>query len=94
MPDLEITEVVLVHLNIVNKEYRINMNKSSANINLSETPMSELVQSGALLRTDLPLMKNILKSLAKSGLIPLGETTAESGTDAAIKKNMDLALLR
>ena len=33
-------------------------------------------------------MKNVLKSLAKSVLIPLGLTTAVSATDAAIHKNM------
>ena len=33
-------------------------------------------------------MKNILKPLAKSVLIPLGLTAAESATDAAIHKKM------
>ena len=33
-------------------------------------------------------MKNVLKPLAKSVLIPLGLTTAVSATDAAIHKNM------
>ena len=32
-------------------------------------------------------MKNVLKPLAKSVLIPLGLTAAESATDAAIQKN-------
>ena len=31
-------------------------------------------------------MKNVLKTLAKSVLIPLGSTTATSATDAAIQK--------
>ena len=33
-------------------------------------------------------MKNVLNSLAKSVLIPLGLTTAASATDAAIQKKM------
>ena len=40
---------------------------------------------GPLLKTRLPLMKNTIKSLAKSVLIPLGLTAA---TDAAIYKKM------
>ena len=41
---------------------------------------------GPLLKTGLPLMKNVLKPLAQSGLIPLGLTAAASATDAAIHK--------
>ena len=37
-----------------------------------------------LLKTGLPLMKNLLKPLAKSILIPLGLTAAASATHAAI----------
>ena len=36
----------------------------------------------------LPLMKNVLASLAKSVLIPLGLTAAASATDAAIQKKV------
>ena len=52
-------------------------NNSSANIKLSKTHLSKTVQSGGcrllgpLLKTGLPLMKNIIKPLAKSVLIPL-----------------------
>ena len=42
---------------------------------------------GPLLKTGLPLMKNVLKPLAKSALIPLG-LIAAAATDAAIYKNM------
>ena len=42
---------------------------------------------GLLLKTGLPLMKNVLNPLAKSILIPLG-LTAASATDAAIHKKM------
>ena len=40
--------------------------------------------SGPLLKTGLPLMKNVLKLLPKSVLISLGLTA----TDAAIQKNV------
>ena len=40
---------------------------------------------GPLLKTGLPLMKNALKSFAKSASIPLGLTTP-AATDAAIQK--------
>ena len=43
---------------------------------------------GPLLKPGLPLMKNILKPLAKSVLIPLGLTAVALATDAAIYKNM------
>ena len=41
-----------------------------------------------LLKTGLPLMKNVLKPLAKSILIPLESTAAASATDAAIHKKI------
>ena len=43
---------------------------------------------GPLLQTGLLLMKNVLKPLPKSVLIPLGLTAAESSTDAAIRKDV------
>ena len=36
----------------------------------------------------MPLIKNVLKPLAKSALIPLGITAAASATDGAIHKKM------
>ena len=41
-----------------------------------------------LLKTGLPLMKDVLRPLAKSALIPLGVTAAISAEDAAIHKKM------
>ena len=49
-------------------------NNSSVNIKPSKTPLSKIVQSGGclgrllgpLVKTVLPLMKNLIKSLAKS----------------------------
>ena len=43
---------------------------------------------GPLLKTGLPLIRNVLKSLTKSVLIPLGLTAAASATDTAIYKKM------
>ena len=43
---------------------------------------------GPLLKHGLPIMKNVLKPLAKGVLIPLGWTAVTSATDAAIHKNM------
>ena len=74
---------------------------SSANIKLSKTQLHKIGQSGEflgrllgpLLKTGLPLMKNVLKPLAKSVLIPLGLTASVSATDAAIhKKCLDLVI--
>ena len=72
-------------------------NHSSADIKLSKTQLSKMIQSGGflgrllgpLLKTGLPLIKNVIKPLAKSVLIPLGLTAAASAADAGIhKKNI------
>ena len=55
-------------------------NNSSTEIKLSKTQLSKTMQSGvflgrllsSLLKTGLPLMKNVIKPLAKSVLVPLG----------------------
>ena len=41
---------------------------------------------GPLLKTGLPLIKYVMKPLAKNVLIPLGLTAAASAVDAAIHK--------
>ena len=59
-------------------------NHSSADIKLSKTQLSKMIQSGGflgrllgpLLKTGLSLIKNVIKPLAKSVLIPLGLTAA------------------
>ena len=72
-------------------------NNSSADIKLSKIQLSKMIQSGGflsrllgpLLKTGLPLIKNVIKPLAKSVLIPLGLTAAASAADAGIhKKNI------
>ena len=69
-------------------------NHLSADIKLSKTQLSKMIQSGGflgrllgpLLRTGLPLMESVIKPLAKSVLIPLGLTAAASAADAGIHK--------
>ena len=64
----------------------------SADIKLSKTQIVRIIQSagflgkllGPLLKTGLPLIKNVIKPLAKSVLIPLGLTAAASAADAGI----------
>ena len=72
-------------------------NHSSTDIKLSKTQLSKMIQSGGflgrllgpLLKTGLPLIKSVIKPLAKSVLIPLGLTTAASAADVGIhKKNL------
>ena len=43
---------------------------------------------GPLLRTGLPLMKSVIKPLAKTVLVPLGLTAAASAADAGIHKKI------
>ena len=43
---------------------------------------------GPLLKTGLPLIKNVIKPLAKSVLIPLGLTAGASAVDAGIHKKI------
>ena len=71
-------------------------NHSLTDIKLSKTQLSKMIQSGGflgkllglLLKTGLPLMKSVIKSLAKSVLIPLGLTAAASAADAGIHKEI------
>ena len=70
-------------------------NYLSTNIKLSKTQLSKMIQSGGflgrllgpLLKTGLPLIKNVIKPLAKSVLIPLG-LTAAAAADAGIHKKI------
>ena len=45
---------------------------------------------GPLLKTGLPLIKNVITPLAKSVLIPLGITAAGSAADTGITSNKDM----
>ena len=69
---------------------------ASTDIMLSKTQLSKMIQSGGflgillapLLRTGLPLMKSVIKPLAKNVLIPLRLTAAASAADAGIHKKI------
>ena len=71
-------------------------NHLSTDIKLSKTQLSKMIQSGGflgrllgpLLKTGLPLIKNVIKPLAKSILIPLGLTAAASAADTGIHKKI------
>ena len=70
-------------------------NHLSADIKLSKIQLSKMIQSGGflgillspLLKTELPLIPNVIKQLAKSVLIHLGLTATASAADAGIHKN-------
>ena len=69
-------------------------NYLSTDIKLSKTQISKMIQSGGflgrllgpLLKTGLPLIKNVIKPLAKSVLIILWLTVAASAGDVKIHK--------
>ena len=69
-------------------------NNSSIDIKLSKSQSSKMIQSGGfpcrllgqLIKTGLPLIKNVIKPLVKSSLIPLGLTAAASASDPGIHK--------
>ena len=72
-------------------------NNSLADVKFSKTLLSKMIQSGgflgkllgSLLKSGLPLIKNVIKPLTKTILIPLGLTAAASAADARIhKKNI------
>ena len=69
-------------------------NNLATDIKLSKTQLSKLIQSGeflgrvlgSLLKTGLPLIKNVIKPLAKSVLIPLRLTEAASAASSGIRE--------
>ena len=71
-------------------------NHLSADIKLSKTQLSKMMQSGGFLgkllgplpKTGLPLMKSVIKPLARSVLMLLGLTAAASAADAGIHKKI------
>ena len=71
-------------------------NNTSANIKLSKTQLHQIGKSGGflgrllepLLKTGLPLIKNVLKPLVKSVLTPLGLTAAALATDVVIQNKV------
>ena len=71
-------------------------NNMSTDLKLSKAQINKIIQSGGflgrllgpLLKTGLPLIKNVIKPLAKSVLIPLGLTAGASAADAGIHKKI------
>ena len=69
-------------------------NNMSTDLKLSKAQINKIIQSGGflskllgpLLKTGSPLIKNVIKPLAKNILIPLGLTAAASAADAGIYK--------
>ena len=71
-------------------------NNTPTDMKLSKAQISKMIQSGGflgkllgpLLKTRLPLIKNVIKPSAKSVLIPLGLTAAASAADTGIQKKI------
>ena len=71
-------------------------NHLSTDIKLSKTQLSKMIQPGGFLgrllgpslKTGLPLIKSVIKPLAKSVLVPLELTAAASAADAGIHKKI------
>ena len=88
-------ELLLTNTQVTNS-CKAFANHSSTDIKLSKTQLSKMIQSGTflgrllgpLLKTGLPLMKSVIKPLAKSVLIPLGLMAAASVADAGIHKKI------
>ena len=86
-------KLILTNRQVVNLRKAFG-NHLSTDIKLSKTQLSEMIQSagflgrllGPLLKTELPVISNVIKPLAKSVLISLGLTAAVSAADAGIHK--------
>ena len=71
-------------------------NNMSTDLKLSKAQINKIIQSGGflgrllgpLLKTGLPLIKNVVIPLAKSVSIPLGLTAAASAADAGTHKKI------
>ena len=87
-------ELLLTNRQVANLRKAFAKN-TSTDIKLSKTQLSKMIQSGGflgrllgpLLRTGLPLMKSVIKPLAKSVLVPLG-LAAASAAEAGIHKKI------
>ena len=86
-------ELLLTNRQVANIRKAFAKN-TSTDMKLSKTQLSKMIQSGGflgkllgpLLKTGLPLMKSVIKPLAKTVLVPLGLTAAASAADAGIHK--------
>ena len=88
-------ELLLTNRQVANLRKAFAKN-TSTDIKLPKTQLSKMIQSGgllgrllgSLLKSGLPLMKSVIKPLAKSALIPLRLTAAASAADAGIHKKI------
>ena len=88
-------ELLLTNGQVANLRKAFTKN-TSTDIMLSKTQLPKMIQSGGflgrllspLLRAGLPLMKSVIKPLAKNVLLPLGLTAAASAADAGINKKI------
>ena len=88
-------ELLLTNRQVANIRQNFTKNTSTG-IKLSKTQLSKMMQSGGflskllglLLKTGLPLIKNVIRPLVKSVLIPLGLTAAASAADAGVHKKI------
>ena len=88
-------ELLLTNRQVANI-HKAFANHLSTDIEFSKAQLSKMIQSGGflgkllgpLLKTGLPLMKSVIKPLAKSVLIPLGLTAAASAADAGMHKKI------
>ena len=82
------------HKLLLTKRQVSNLRKAFSNHLSADIKLSKMIQSGGflgrllglLLKTGLLLIKNVIKPLAKSVLMPLGLTAAASAADAGIHK--------
>ena len=71
-------------------------NNMLTDIKLSKAQISKIIQNGGflgnllgpLLKTELPLIKNVIKPLAKNFLIPLGLTIEAAAADVRKQKKI------
>ena len=85
-------ELLLINRQVANLRKAFG-NQLSTDIKFSKAQLSKMIQSGGflgkplgpLLKTGLPLLKSVIKPLAKSVLIPL-RLTAAAAADAGIHK--------
>ena len=88
-------ELLLTNRQVVNIRKAFAKNTSTY-IKLSKTQLSKMILSGGflgkllgpLLKAGLPLIKSVIKPLAKSVLVPLGLAAAASAVDAGIHKKI------
>ena len=79
-------ELLLTGRQVSSKAFANNSSVELSKMMLSGGFLGKLL--GPLLKTGLPLIKNVITPLAKSVLIPLGITAAASAADAGIQKKI------